>query len=37
MTKASIRQEQGDDGTGPTQARQAQCNNGISTEVTRER
>ncbi len=37
MTKASIRQGQRDNGTGQAQARQGQCDNDITTEVTRER
>ncbi len=34
---ASTRQGQGGNGAGPAQARQGQCNNGVMTEVTRER
>jgi hypothetical protein len=34
---ALTRQGQGDHGAGPAQARQGQCNDGITTELTRER
>jgi hypothetical protein len=34
---ALMRQGQGDDGTGPAQARRGQCDNGVTTEVTGER
>ncbi len=36
-TIASTRGGQGDDGAGPAQARQGQCNVGITTEVTTDR
>jgi hypothetical protein len=34
---ALTRQGQGDDGAGPAQARQGQCNKGSTTELMRER
>ncbi len=36
-TIASTRQGQGYNGAGPAQVRQGQCNDGITTEVARER
>jgi hypothetical protein len=36
-TIASTKPMQGDNGAGPVQTRQGQCNNGITTEETRER
>jgi hypothetical protein len=36
-TKASTRQARGDNGTGPAQARQGQCDGCVMTEVMRER
>ncbi len=37
MTIALTRQGQGGNGARPAQARQGQCNDGVTTEVTRER
>jgi hypothetical protein len=35
MTIVLTRQGQGNDGTGPAQARQGQCNSGVMSEVMR--